>query len=103
MLYPFEDIKDNLHLTEQGLRYHLKKHDLQYVKMGHKRFFTKEQLDEFYSAVFEIRGANECSQSTKEKKHTTSVVLSPMVTEWLQSGELQARLTNAEQKKSVAM
>ena len=103
MLYPFDDVKKDLSLSDERMRYQIKKHGLQYVKMGHQRFFTKDQLDDFYKAVFEIKGADGCSVSTSAKKPTTSAALSPMVTEWLQSGVLQARLANAEPKKSADM
>ena len=105
MLYPFDDIKKDLSLNDDRMRYHIRKHKLAYVKMGHKRFFTKPQLDEFYKCVFEIKGADECSVSTKESSQTmtsgTSGVLSPMVTEWLQSGVLQASSAKEKQSKSA--
>ena len=103
MLYPFDDVKKDLSLNDDRMRYHIRKPKLAYVKMGHKRFFTKPQLDEFYKCVFEIKGADKCSVSTKEKKSGTSGVLSPMVTEWLQSGVLQPKLAKEKLNKSADM
>tara|TARA_R100001460_G_scaffold34524_1_gene67036 strand:+ start:263 stop:574 length:312 start_codon:yes stop_codon:yes gene_type:complete len=101
MLYPFDDVKKELGLNDDRMRYHIRKHKLQYVKMGHKRFFTDEQRNDFYNCVFQIKGADKCSASTKEKMSGTSVVLSPMVTEWLQSGNLQARQLREKLSKSA--
>ena len=103
MLYPFDDVKQELGLNDDRMRYHIRKNKLQYVKMGHKRFFTKEQRDNFYNCVFQIKGADQCSTSTNGKTSGTSAVLSPMVTEWLQSGDLQAKQLREKLSKSADM
>ena len=52
MLYLFDDVKQELGLNDDRMRYHIRKNKLQYVKMGHKRSSQKNNVIISITACF---------------------------------------------------
>lgn len=92
-LYPFDDVRKHFQVTDRMFMRVLKNANVPYLKVGHKKWFTQGQLNTLYKEVT-------CYPSTDVAKRGTSVELSPVVTEWLKSGELQDSLTSEQQKPS---
>lgn len=91
-LYPFDEVREHFGMNDRKFMRLMKSKNAPYLKVGHKKYFTPNQLDNLYE-VFT------CYPSSNENTATgTSEALSPMVTEWLKSGELQVQRAASKPK-----